>query len=322
MKQRDEIDWFRVFERVPEIVGLEDLRRRCGAWEGRYYLNRERHPYKRDKLKIKLWNRCIWLHEQGGGSMSLPTWLIEYGGAADYADAYRIIEGGDRPILKVPEFSHAYRKEVYVPQEAYEREKGYGFGGCPLFVWMAGLFGEERVRGVWERYRVTTDAEGLAVFWYTDAEGRICYDKRMRYRNDGHRDKGFGGTRRYRTADGYTARPYFGAHLVKGGCRVAVVESEKTALLFALATGRTVVATGGKNTLRGCEENMVLFPDMDAVSEWEALKGANVYPWWNGVEGLDGHSDVGDVIVGCVEAGNAGWIRALGVALADTANAV
>ena len=46
---RELIDWYRVFDRVPEIMGLE-LVRNGKSWTGRYYINGDVHPYRADKL--------------------------------------------------------------------------------------------------------------------------------------------------------------------------------------------------------------------------------------------------------------------------------
>ena len=142
-------------------------------------------------------------------------------------------------------------------------------------------------------YNVTTDSQGNAVYWYVDAEGRVCYDKRCRYGEDGHRDKSFGGTRAYRTSDGFTARPYFGAHLVKEGEEVRICEAEKSALLGALALGGTWLACGGKNNLKDVA-NAKLYPDYDAREEWE--RKGSVVEWWQDWHEVGATSDIGDLI--------------------------
>lgn len=291
-----EPNWFRVFQRIPEITGME-LRLCNKKWEGRYYLNGARHPYKKDKLRIGLWNNNIWLHEQGGQSMSLSTWLVNYGGASDYKHAYSIIRGEDRPLLHLPDFIEVKKEVSYVPWSVVDVMRRIDLRKCPLFRWMCTLFPEDRVRDVWEMYNVTTDSKGLAVFWYADAEGRVCHDKRVRFMENGHRDKSFGGTREYRTAEGFTARPYFGAHLVKDEC-VNIVESEKSAILGCLSYGGVWLATGGKGNLKDVT-NAKLYPDVDAVSEW-SQKGS-VVEWWQGWHEVGATSDIGDYIVWNIE---------------------
>jgi hypothetical protein len=138
---------------------------------------------------------------------------------------------------------------------------------------------------------------GDAVFWYFDANGRVCKDKIVRYGLDGHRDKSFGGYSRFRTRDGYTERPYFGSNLVGEGdaVKVVVVESEKSALLLALETGWTVLATGGKNALKKVDADVELYPDMDAIEEWK--KKGKVAEWWKDWDEVGEKSDIGDLIV-------------------------
>lgn len=299
---RNLLDLYAVMQHVPEITGME-LTWHNNAWEGRYYLTGERHPYKRDKLKIKFWknsNGCsIWLHEQGGESMSLSQWLQQYGGAADWKEADAMMRGKATPKPELLNIIRNESKEVcYIDKSEMDSSLLYDLRKCPLFVWMCDLFGEQRVREVWKRYNVTTDGQGFAVFWYTDMDGRICYDKRMKYKYDGHRDKAFGGTRRFITSKGYTARPLFGEHLIEDGREINVVESEKSALVAACRyPDMLFVGTGGKNNLRSVEDNMVLYPDMDAIEYWSAKKNARIREWWVGDSSVGEHDDFADSIV-------------------------
>jgi hypothetical protein len=138
------------------------------------------------------------------------------------------------------------------------------------------------------------------VFWYVDQDGRILFDKRILYKEDGHRDKSFFPGRQFRVGDGYSGRCYFGACVPDDGRKAFVCESEKSALLASLYYGgRRFLATGGKGNLRGIEPNMMLVPDMDARIEWEE-KG-EVWPWWEKwgvpVGEIPDHADIGDMIV-------------------------
>ena len=262
-------------------------------WWGGYYLTGEQHSYRRDKMKVAIYNGDIWVHEEGGVSQSLATWLVNNGRATDYREAYRILDCKGKP-LDVQRFFEK-RKVVasYVPRSVVDAMAQIDLNKCPLFRWMCTLFPEDRVREVWKMYNVTTDSKGCAVYWYVDAEGRVCYDKRCRYGEDGHRDKTFGGTREYRTADGFTSRPYFGAHLVKEGEEVRICEAEKSALLYTLATSKVMLATGGKGNLKDVA-NAKLYPDKDAYEEW-SLKGTCV-PWFEGWHECGATSDIGDLI--------------------------
>lgn len=285
-------DKLRAFEQVPMIMGLDLTRKRNDMWWGAYYINGQPHSYRKDKMKVTLYNAEIWVHEEGGVTQSIATWLVTNGRATDYKEAYRILDCKGKPIDVTRIFTSKPKSISYVPWSIVDSMRQLDLRKCSLFRWMCTLFPEARVRDVWGKYNVTTDCKGNAVFWYVDAEDRVCYDKRIKYREDGHRDKSFGGTREYRSVDGFTARPYFGAHLVSDEC-VNVVESEKSALLGALAYGGVWLATGGKGNLKDVA-NAKLYPDYDAREEWES-KGS-VVEWWQGWHEVGATSDIGDLI--------------------------
>ena len=306
---RELIDLYAVMQHIPNMLGME-LTWKKDAWEGRYYLSGERHPYKKDKLKIKFWRNekgcSIWLHEQGGDSMSLQQWLVRYGGAADWKEAMDMMRGNSRPdpkLLNLIRTGSDTHEVKYIAKSDYKACSLFDLRRCPLFVWMAGIFGKEQVRDVWAKYHVTTDGEGLAVFWYTNSDGKICYDKRIKYKYDGHRDKTFGGTRKYLTKDGYMERPMFGAHLVYYGNEdsdkeVCVVESEKSALILSLTfPDKTFLATGGKNNLRDVDDCMLLYPDIDAIELWSSIPHARIVEWWKDEDVRSDHDDYADVVI-------------------------
>lgn len=283
------------------LLGMELRENGRNKLEGGYYLNGEKHPYRREKLKCFISRGSVWVAEEGGRCVSLTQWLMEFGGASDYKDALRMIKGESQAINWNREVREKVEPKLrYVSPDVLAGVKGYDLQGCPLFRWMCGMFPEERVREVWDRYNVTTDSHGNAVFWYVDQYGKILFDKRILYGDDGHRRKDFFPGRQYRVADGYSGRCYFGACVPDDGRKAFIVESEKSALLAALYyDGRRFLATGGKSNLREVEPNMMLVPDMDARAEWEE-KG-EVWPWWEkwGVaeERIPGHADIGDMIV-------------------------
>lgn len=288
----------KAFESIPSIMGLE-LTRHGNKWEGGYYINGDKHMFRRDKLKVTKWKNSIWVFEEGGEGMSLTTWLQRYGGASDYWAAVDIIEGKQQPFIWEGHVKRDAAKVRYVGKDVLDGARRFDLNGCSLFRWMCTLFPEERVREVWDKYNVTTDSHGNAVFWYTDQNGRILYDKRILYKEDGHRDKTFFPGRQFRVGDGYSARCYFGACLADDGRKAFICESEKSALLASLYYGgRRFLATGGKGNLREVERNMMLVPDMDARMEWEE-KG-EVWRWWEKwglpIEQIPDHADIGDMI--------------------------
>lgn len=293
---RELIDMYAVMQHIPEITGM-DLVWRNNAWEGRYYLNGERHAYKKDKLRIKFWKTSIWLHEQGGDSMSLQNWLQAYGGAADWKEAMDMMRGKSVPKPELLNYVRSKSKGCkYVSRPEFDRYREYELERCPLFCWMCRLYGENRVREVWSRYNVTTDYYGNAVFWFVDVDGNICHDKRIAYKSDGHRNKQYGAMRKYKVGDGFTGRTLFGAHLIPDEGYYYVVESEKSCLLLTLETGKPVVATGGKSNMRDADERMILLPDRDAWEEW-SNNGVRCLDWFSGWDNCGETSDIGDMIV-------------------------
>ena len=281
-----------------KLMGME--LRECGPNKlcGGCYLNGDLHPFRRDKLKVFISRGSVWVAEEGGRCISLPQWLIEFGGAADFKDAVKMIKGENQAIT----WHHEVREQPapqlrYVDREVLEGAKRFPLEGCALFRWMCTLFPQQKVREAWNLYNVTTDSHGNAVFWNVNQDGKILYDKRIAYKMDGHRDKSFFPGRQYRVADGYTGKAYFGACTPSDGRKTFVCESEKSALLGFLYYGRRFLACGGKNNLREIEPDILLCPDMDARREWEE-KG-EVFRWWEkwpAGEAIPSHADIGDLI--------------------------
>lgn len=297
-KYRGLYDPIATMQNIPTLLGME-LSKHGQEWQGGYYLNGDKHAYRRDKLKVFIGRGSIWVKEEGDRCISLPQWLIEFGGASDFKDALRIIKGQPQAIEWNREFREkAVVKEQFVSPDVLEGARQYPLDSCPLFRWMCKLFPEDRVREVWNEYNVTTDSHGNAVFWYVNQNGKILYDKRICYREDGHRDKSFFPGRQFRVADGYSGRCYFGACVPDDGHKAFIVESEKSAILASLYYGgRRFLATGGKGNLREIEPNMMLVPDMDARMEWE--ERGPVWEWWQKWpegEVVPDHADIGDLI--------------------------
>lgn len=266
---------------APRLMGME--LRECGVNKlcGGYYLNGDMHPWRRDKLKVFISHGSVWCAEEGGRCVSLPQWLVEFGHCADFKEALSVIKGQSQAIDWSERKVRLTESVVkYVPKDVLIGAKGYELSGNTLFAWFCTMFPEDKVREAFDRYNVTVDAKGLTVFWSVDQNGRVLHDKRMRFFNNGHRDKDFGGTREYKTADGYSARCFFGAHLIGDATEILVVESERTALMLYLVTGKVAVATAGKNNLREKDERFVCYPDKDAFEEWEAT-GNKCVRWFD-----------------------------------------
>lgn len=298
------IYWDDVIRRIPDIMGL-DLTWHNNTWVGKYYINREPHTYRKNKLTVKLYGGNIYVFEQGGPHMSIVDWLIQFGGAANEYAAISILKRGCGCTYVMPGESQQALKPVrYVTRPDYELYFQNDRNRCPLYVWMERFFGRSRVVQVWNKYGVTSDFKGNVVFWYFDTEGRICYDKVMKYGYDGHRDHTFGGSRQYKTGEGYTARPFYGSNLIPKSEEEAnknklyLVESEKTALICAIVFPEyTWLSCGGKSNLKDLDKKFVLFPDMDAIDDWDKNKHeARICDWWAG-EDVGSKDDIADLIV-------------------------
>ena len=162
---------------------------------------------------------------------------------------------------------------------------------------------EKRVEKVLEAYAVGHSRNGMTIFWQIDDEGKVHTGKMMRYNQDGHRGKNKGDFDwfhsclirkkndsdpwphpEYFNPDTHEMRPcLFGLHLVNaqgiGERDVNIVESEKTAIIMAIANGGSKglwMATGGLQFLKPdtlaplfkSGMNIVLHPDHDGDQKW------------------------------------------------------
>ena len=201
-------------------------------------------------------------------------------------------------------------------------------------------------------YAVGCSKQGMTVFWQMDEKGQLRTGKMMRYKADGHRDKSQGynfdwihsSLARHRDPETgrMTDEPpyphpdlynpdrqemkscYFGLHLLNQYKRkgidqtVCIVESEKTALLMAIAYGNNTkqvwMACGGLENLSPDKlapitaqgRHVILYPDRDGIDKWQAKKAqlgllsvdvdtTPVTKWWRDVDG--DKADIADVII-------------------------
>ena len=277
---------------APKLMGME--LRECGQNKlcGGYYINGEPHPIRRDKLKIYIWKGSVFVSEEGGPTMSLTTWLQQHGGAADYKDALRMIKGESQSLHWNGEYTHIKRVEIkHISPDTLAGAKAYDLALSPLFRWMCSLFGERKVRAVWDAYNVTATSKGGTCFWYLNPSGQICHDKVVWYGEDGHRKKEMSMGRQFRIGDGYTENPMFGSHFKKKP--KGILESEKSALMASCYYGGVWLATGGKGNLRD-PGGIPLYADRDAEDAWSRI--GDCVDWYSGWPECGEHSDLGDKI--------------------------
>lgn len=297
-----EIDYNKIFANLDTFTGLP-LILRGRKWNGRCYIDGS-DANRRDKTVAYIKNDRITILEQGGDVLSIWEWLVKYGGCRDYKEAYKKLIGDDGVRLE------RQAKRYVEPPLKYVYEQVVQNTLCEysdnLFLALSKHFNKERIVEVYKRYTVgnmATKMGILTIFWYIDSEGRICYDKKMLYREDGHRDKNYGGGRKFKVDMGFRAKCYFGEHLIKEDSRVFVVESEKTAIIMSLFDKRkdiVYIATGGVNQLREVKEGWKLLRDYDKAGEiWES-RGECV-KWWERYDGVQEGWDIGDVALAKME---------------------
>ena len=210
----------------------------------------------------------------------------------------------------------------------------------------------KRVEEMIGLYDVGHGKHGHTIFWQIDEQGRLRTGKMMKYRTDGHRDKQASWNfdfihatlRRHRdpvTGESTDEPPYpfphlfnpdkqeaqvtfFGYHLLNHWKRkdiaqtVCIVESEKTALLMAIAYGNHAkqvwIACGGLEMLTRERlkpiidqgRRIILYPDRDGIEKWrvkmEQLPYARmtidtrpVTDWWQPCDGEK--ADIADVVI-------------------------
>ena len=182
----------------------------------------------------------------------------------------------------------------------------------------------------------------FTVFWQIDKDGNVRTAHYMKYKTDGHRikDKGEYTTdwlhsllsRKRNPEDPWPYPQYydpdkqevrrclFGEHLLKRYPKAAVklVESEKTAILMAIAYGNNVTQVwlaccGASNLTRerlkpllDQKRNIILYPDRDGVKQWKqkadglyydriSIDDKPVTEWWRECDGPK--ADIADVVI-------------------------
>ena len=207
-----------------------------------------------------------------------------------------------------------------------------------------------RVSQVLDDYHVGHGKNGHTIFWNLDEQGHVRTGKMMKYKPDGHRDKEakwnfdwihatlikhWDPERRemvedppYPFPDIYNPEKQmahitiFGMHLTQAAmyrhATIKLVESEKTAILMAIAYGNNPqdlwIACGGlemitRERLKPLIDqgrHIILYPDRDGVEKWKAKMAAINYDrmsidtdpvlkWWIPEDGPK--ADIADVVL-------------------------
>lgn len=135
-----------------------------------------------------------------------------------------------------------------------------------FFMWLVKLFGIEKAYQLQEAYNLGTAKGGGVIFWQQDREQNIRTGKVMYYNSNGKRNKDrMSWFVHKKIKDDFNYRQcFFGLHLVDGKKPVALVESEKTALLMSVFEPEyTWIASGGSEMLN--DERLLELPRLDKV---------------------------------------------------------
>ena len=210
----------------------------------------------------------------------------------------------------------------------------------------------KRVEEMIGLYNVGHGRNGHTIFWQLDEKGQLRTGKMMKYRTDGHRDKTaswsfdwihatlsrhWDAERNEMTDEPPYPYPhlydpskqephitFFGMHLLNKWKRkdidqtVCIVESEKTALLMAIAygnhTNQVWMACGGLEMLTrerlqpliDQRRRIILYPDRDGIKKWQqkaeqlhydrmTIDTRPVIEWWLPRDGEK--ADIADVVI-------------------------
>lgn len=205
------------------------------------------------------------------------------------------------------------------------------FRNTELCAYLERMFGSERVQAVADLYKVGGYPGGFVVFPFIDEQGRLTTGKVLRYRGGhrGHddndttylhslirsREKATGAKSPLilRQVDAWsvsTNQCWFGAHLLPGrpDDAVAIVESEKTALMCAILQPELVwLATSSSNCFRNYRapdlkgRSVFLYADANMVDDWTERSRSlechsiEVVPWYV-LEAPGSKRDIADLI--------------------------
>lgn len=184
----------------------------------------------------------------------------------------------------------------YLPSDWVEQSM-QRFDINPLYQYLTNVAGKEKTDRLFNLYKVGTSKmwNGATVFWQIDVSGNVRAGKIMGYdATIGHRIKQPFNQVNWvhsvrKMQDFHMKQCLFGEHLLANDSSsartIAIVESEKTALISALFIPDFIwLATGG---MHGCfngeamqvlrEHEVILFPDLKATEKWKH-KTKMLYP--------------------------------------------
>lgn len=274
----------------------------------------------------------------GGGCVE----FLQRAGNMSFPDAIRVlgkkygIPVDDVPVDYIPPPPKPIpppKPYMELPREWVQDTMKKNLGFLNLVQWIYSLkwdgAQQDRIKTVLWEYCVGAWKDGRVVYWYIDEKRMPRSAKLMKYLPDGHRDKTANPGWLYNQKgcvdickpDEHTIlKPLFGLHLLDRypTADVNIVESEKTAIIMAIAYGNhergVWMACGGLNNISrekllpliNARRNIILYPDRDGVKAWKEkaqsigydllrVNSDPVLKWW---EPRDGEkADIADIII-------------------------
>lgn len=221
-------------------------------------LDLEKNPV--DKL---VYGRCD--REDSCGYFKTPDTRQEFNSTVEYQDSHK------------QETKLKYQFSAREVNETFQNQQHNN-----LFKYICTKFTPEQVMHTFDIYRVGV-YPGLTnydwtLFWQIDGNAWVRTAKIIKYTPEGRRDKSttpswYHTLEKHREEDHEPQQCLFGYHLKGLGRPIAVVESEKTALICSLfIPNYTWMATGGKSNFRLLKDlrysDVTLFPDLGAYDKW------------------------------------------------------
>lgn len=153
----------------------------------------------------------------------------------------------------------------------------------PLFKYLSELLGDGIIEDAFLKYKVCA-INDWCVFWQIDINGMIRSGKYIKYLSSGHRCKETSASWHHKKTKEYIpvypdfnlVQCFFGEHLLSDNKPIAIVESEKTAVIASIFMDKyTWLACGSKYGLNDVKcaclfnKQVTLFPDLGAFNEWK-----------------------------------------------------
>jgi hypothetical protein len=331
---------------IVDVIGdFYTLRKRGTEYECRCPFHEDKHLGSFKISPRKNYAKCFSCGWQGG-----PVDFLMEHEKLSFIDAIRWlgkkysfeVEGADQMDVKPsqPRESVPELPMLVLPEKMWRLRFGLSMEN-PFGRWLYSINWDacqrNRILDMLTDYRIGESRNGMVIYWQIDEQQCVRTGKMMLYKADGHRDK----ESRYNfdwihaalyrdPRTGYSADKtdmktcLFGLHLLdkytKPGVEqtVCIVESEKTAIIMAIAYGNHAnqvwMACGGLSNINRDKlapiirqhRHICLYPDRDGVAAWKqraeqlhydriSVDTDPVLKWWKPEDGEK--ADIADVVV-------------------------